>query len=257
MTDPIDWTDRALAAWLEDGPDRGRDEGLEAVLAATRGVSQRPAWTFPARWLPHRSRGRRPVAAARTRRGGRPCGLDLAGDRDRAHRGLAAATPRAVRGRREWRHRLRHGTRWRDLPGGHRRFERATFGRRGRDRAVSGLLPRWDEAGVLVEASRWRPQLARSVWLHTLPSVCRGRRRVRCPSSCPRRHLRDGSRQGAVLVARFDTRGRCGLGRRQPRAALGGIGGRSEPGGGDHRQATPITHHRPGPRTDDGSPSRS
>jgi Tol biopolymer transport system component len=45
-------TDRALRAWLEQGPDKGPSEGLARALAATRRTSQRPAWTFPERWLP-------------------------------------------------------------------------------------------------------------------------------------------------------------------------------------------------------------
>lgn len=44
--------DPRVAAWLEEGPDRGPQEGLERALAATRTVSQRPTWTFPGRWLP-------------------------------------------------------------------------------------------------------------------------------------------------------------------------------------------------------------
>jgi Tol biopolymer transport system component len=49
MTEP---TERALADWLRDGPERGPREGLEHALAATREVSQRPAWAIPERWLP-------------------------------------------------------------------------------------------------------------------------------------------------------------------------------------------------------------
>jgi Tol biopolymer transport system component len=49
MNEPMD---RALADWLRDGPDQGPREGLERALAATRQVSQRPAWAIPERWLP-------------------------------------------------------------------------------------------------------------------------------------------------------------------------------------------------------------
>ena len=45
-------TDRALRAWLEDGPDKGPDEGLARALAATRRTAQRPAWSYLERWLP-------------------------------------------------------------------------------------------------------------------------------------------------------------------------------------------------------------
>jgi Tol biopolymer transport system component len=49
MNEPMD---RALADWLRDGPETGPREGLERALAATRRVSQRPAWVIPERWLP-------------------------------------------------------------------------------------------------------------------------------------------------------------------------------------------------------------
>ena len=49
MNDPMD---RALADWLRDGPDQGPREALAQALAATRQVSQRPAWAIPERWLP-------------------------------------------------------------------------------------------------------------------------------------------------------------------------------------------------------------
>jgi hypothetical protein len=52
MTAPMTPTDAVLADWLREAPDRGSEEGLQAALAATRAVSQRPAWTFPGRWLP-------------------------------------------------------------------------------------------------------------------------------------------------------------------------------------------------------------
>src|SRR5919197_639565 len=45
-------TERQLAAWLMEGPDRGPTEGLERVLALTRQTRQRPSWTFPERWIP-------------------------------------------------------------------------------------------------------------------------------------------------------------------------------------------------------------
>ena len=44
--------DAAVADWIREGPDRGPAEGLQRALAATSRVSQRPAWTFPQRWLP-------------------------------------------------------------------------------------------------------------------------------------------------------------------------------------------------------------
>ena len=52
MTGPMDRADAALADWLREGPESGPIDGLEAILAGTRSVSQRPAWTFPSRWLP-------------------------------------------------------------------------------------------------------------------------------------------------------------------------------------------------------------
>jgi len=51
MTRPSEALDRALAAWVREGPDRGPNEVLEAALARTRTVPQRPAWRFPGRWL--------------------------------------------------------------------------------------------------------------------------------------------------------------------------------------------------------------
>ena len=51
MTEPIERSDSALRAWLEQGPDRGRPEAVERALAATRRVPQRPGWSFPERWL--------------------------------------------------------------------------------------------------------------------------------------------------------------------------------------------------------------
>jgi WD40 repeat protein len=47
-----DRRDTGLADWLAEGPQQGSVQGLERALAATRRVGQRPAWTFPARWLP-------------------------------------------------------------------------------------------------------------------------------------------------------------------------------------------------------------
>lgn len=44
--------DRALASWLQEGPEHGPNEALERALAASRRTSQRPGWTFPERWLP-------------------------------------------------------------------------------------------------------------------------------------------------------------------------------------------------------------
>lgn len=49
MNEPMD---RVLADWLRDGPDQGPREALAQALAATRQVSQRPAWAIPERWLP-------------------------------------------------------------------------------------------------------------------------------------------------------------------------------------------------------------
>lgn len=52
MTGPMDRNDAVLADWLRDGPETGPIEWLEAILAGTRSVPQRRAWTFPSRWLP-------------------------------------------------------------------------------------------------------------------------------------------------------------------------------------------------------------
>jgi Tol biopolymer transport system component len=49
--------DRMLMSWLAEGPERGPEDGLSRVLAATRRTSQRPAWTFVPRWLPAKSFG--------------------------------------------------------------------------------------------------------------------------------------------------------------------------------------------------------
>jgi Tol biopolymer transport system component len=45
-------TNRVLADWLQEGPDRGSNEALERALAATRRSSQRPGWAIPERWNP-------------------------------------------------------------------------------------------------------------------------------------------------------------------------------------------------------------
>jgi Tol biopolymer transport system component len=45
-------TERVLADWLAEGPDRGPTSGLERAMAATRRTTQRPGWTIPERWLP-------------------------------------------------------------------------------------------------------------------------------------------------------------------------------------------------------------
>ena len=47
-----DGVDVVLAEWLNEGPERGPDHGLERALAATRRVDQRAGWTFPGRWVP-------------------------------------------------------------------------------------------------------------------------------------------------------------------------------------------------------------
>ena len=67
MTETIDRADRALAAWLQEGPELGPEEALRAALAQTHGVRQRPAWSFPRRWVPMDvlpQLGRRPVPIA-------------------------------------------------------------------------------------------------------------------------------------------------------------------------------------------------
>jgi Tol biopolymer transport system component len=45
-------TDKALVAWLQEGPDWGPTQPLADALATTRRTSQRPGWSFPERWLP-------------------------------------------------------------------------------------------------------------------------------------------------------------------------------------------------------------
>ena len=68
MTSSMDRADTALADWLRGGPEKGPIEGLEAILAETRSVPQRPVWTFPSRWLPAAldggGRGIRPLPVA-------------------------------------------------------------------------------------------------------------------------------------------------------------------------------------------------
>jgi Tol biopolymer transport system component len=49
MTDPMD---RALGAWLREGPEQGPEAGLQQVLSRSRRRRQRPGWSFPERWLP-------------------------------------------------------------------------------------------------------------------------------------------------------------------------------------------------------------
>jgi dipeptidyl aminopeptidase/acylaminoacyl peptidase len=56
-----DRTERMLADWLAEGPERGPHEGLQRALAATRRTSQRPGWTFAERWLPMQLSMRRAV----------------------------------------------------------------------------------------------------------------------------------------------------------------------------------------------------
>ena len=55
------YDDRAWIDWLEEGPEHGPSRGLDRALAATRRVSQRPAWTFIERWLPMQLTMRRAV----------------------------------------------------------------------------------------------------------------------------------------------------------------------------------------------------
>jgi hypothetical protein len=50
--------DPIVAEWLSEGPEHGPRDGLQRTLDTTRTISQRPAWTFPGRWLP------RPLAEA-------------------------------------------------------------------------------------------------------------------------------------------------------------------------------------------------
>ena len=52
MSSPMNDGDAAVSAWLQDGPELGPVEGLEAILSETRAVRQRPARTFPSHWLP-------------------------------------------------------------------------------------------------------------------------------------------------------------------------------------------------------------
>ena len=52
MSAPMDRMDSALAEWLREGPEQGSAEGLDAILAGTRRITQPPAWAFPTRWLP-------------------------------------------------------------------------------------------------------------------------------------------------------------------------------------------------------------
>jgi dipeptidyl aminopeptidase/acylaminoacyl peptidase len=52
MTSNLDRVDRELAAWIGGGPETGPADLLEAALAETRVVAQRPAWRVPSGWLP-------------------------------------------------------------------------------------------------------------------------------------------------------------------------------------------------------------
>lgn len=66
--DPVD---RALAAWIAEH-ERSRPGYLDEVLAATARTRQRPAWSFPGRWLPVE------LTMARTRTPGIPSSVVLA-----------------------------------------------------------------------------------------------------------------------------------------------------------------------------------
>lgn len=44
--------DPMIRDWLAAGPEKGPAAGLQRTLATARTVAQRPAWTFPRRWLP-------------------------------------------------------------------------------------------------------------------------------------------------------------------------------------------------------------
>ena len=46
-----DMPDRLLVEWLQDGPDRGPQHGLERALAATRRTAQRPRWSLSGTWV--------------------------------------------------------------------------------------------------------------------------------------------------------------------------------------------------------------
>jgi TolB protein len=52
MSESMNSVDAIFEMWLVDGPDRGPAAGLEAALAATREVRQRPPWTVADWWRP-------------------------------------------------------------------------------------------------------------------------------------------------------------------------------------------------------------
>jgi hypothetical protein len=47
-----DATDRFLAAWLAEGPDRGPEDVLERAFVSARATRQRPGWTIRGWWVP-------------------------------------------------------------------------------------------------------------------------------------------------------------------------------------------------------------
>jgi hypothetical protein len=47
-----DGFDRQIATWLDESAGTGGVDYLDETLSAISGHHQRPAWIFPARWLP-------------------------------------------------------------------------------------------------------------------------------------------------------------------------------------------------------------
>lgn len=58
-------TDRALEAWLREGPEGGSGDGLQRALDLTHRTTQRPRWTFSERWLPMHSMAQRSLPMQR------------------------------------------------------------------------------------------------------------------------------------------------------------------------------------------------
>ena len=115
-----DWNERAISAWLAEGPERGPAEGLQRALATTRSVRQRPPWLATEAWppltvagLPQRSLL---IALAGILLVVSMLGLMIAGGAPRAIPGTGD------RGRRQWCDRLLGGRH--DLPHGRRRRRR-------------------------------------------------------------------------------------------------------------------------------------
>ena len=100
-----DRIERELTAWFVETAAPRTPEFLDDLLAQTAGSGQRPAWTFPERWLPDERHHARttgdaagPMADGRSARPARPC----PGRRSRRVCRQPAEAARPVRGGPQW-----------------------------------------------------------------------------------------------------------------------------------------------------------